>query len=70
MKELLEAQSNLQQIQQPIVSTKAHATNNPFGDSFAQLNDNEIFGLEFDRIRQNPTMGNFNLRKRVVSACE
>ena len=26
--------------------------NNPFGDSFSQLNDNEIFGLEFDKLRQ------------------
>jgi hypothetical protein len=28
-------------------------TNNPFGDNFSQLNDNEIFGLEFDRIRKS-----------------
>ena len=26
---------------------------NPFGDNFSMLNDNDIFGLEFDRIRQN-----------------
>lgn len=27
-------------------------TNNPFGDSFSQLNDNDLFGMEFDWIRQ------------------
>ena len=31
---------------------------NPFGDNFAQLNDNEIFGLEFDRIRQQNASNN------------
>jgi hypothetical protein len=34
-------------------SSNTSRNNNPFGDSFSQLNDNEIFGLEFDRIRQS-----------------
>ena len=34
-------------VQKPVSDT------NPFGDSFSQLNDNEIFGLEFDRIRHH-----------------
>lgn len=50
-----------------IVNTQTHAKaplfissnpTNPFGDNFAQLNDNEIFGLEFDRIRQQHTQNN------------
>ena len=32
-----------QQVNQP--------SGNPFGDSFTPLNDNELFGIEFDRIR-------------------
>lgn len=35
---------------------------NPFGDNFSNLNDNDIFGLEFDRIRQsNDKSSNNNL---------
>jgi hypothetical protein len=35
------------------------STTNPFDDSFSPLNDNEIFGIEFDRIRHKPRPGNF-----------
>ena len=41
------------------LSTSGPISNNPFGDSFSQLNDNDLFGLEFDRIRQ--TNSNQNL---------
>jgi hypothetical protein len=36
-------------------------TTNPFDDSFSPLNDNEIFGIEFDRIRHKPIPGNYLL---------
>ena len=35
------------------VGNAVPGSNNPFGDSFSQLNDNDLFGLEFDWIRQN-----------------
>ncbi len=35
------------------ITNNNNTNNNPFGDSFSQLNDNEIFGLEFDRIRHS-----------------
>ncbi len=38
-------------------------SNNPFGDSFSQLNDNDLFGLEFDWIRQNNSNSSLNLGK-------
>jgi len=28
-----------------------NSSNNPFEDNFSSLNDNELFGLEFDRMR-------------------
>ena len=35
-------------------------SNNPFGESFSQLNDNDLFGLEFDLIRQNNSNSSLN----------
>ncbi len=51
----------LNKLNEEVAATKPNDTNNnttnrnnnPFGDSFSQLNDNEIFGLEFDRIRHS-----------------
>ncbi len=40
-------------INQNPFNTQQSSTGNPFGDNFSNLNDNDIFGLEFDRIRQN-----------------
>lgn len=43
----------------PLTNNSVQATvkvtlnpNNPFGDNFVQMNDNDIFGLEFDQIRK------------------
>lgn len=49
-------QNNLQQNpfkQSEDQNENANKNNNPFGDNFSMLNDNDIFGLEFDRIRHS-----------------
>lgn len=35
-----------------VQNTQSITSTNPFGDNFSQFNDNDLFGLEFDRIRQ------------------
>ena len=39
--------------QNPFNQNQSNSSNNPFGDNFSMLNDNDIFGLEFDRIRHS-----------------
>ncbi len=45
-------------INQNPFNTQQTSTGNPFGDNFSNMNDNDLFGLEFDRIRQNTNLEN------------
>ena len=54
------ASASIQQHQQQQQQRSVIKAANPFGDSFNQMNDNELFGIEFDRLRNNVETRNPN----------